>query len=1377
MSQEKEAQIKFYKTRKDKEIKKVIALENKVKAWDDIVYKTGQSVQTMNMLNRNCKTSFVKPEFLKKAQRVNPRLYDIGCYNDNLALMLATKSDETIRLAQESRSKLRVILTTSVSRPQLKSNRLEDRVMHNNSKGKKQQVEDHRRNFKTKQPIVVPISTREPKRTMNQSVATSLKKTFAMESTVKKPRSIIRKLYDHVSKTCSWWYPKFTPSGYKWIPKSQIGNFNTNVSMPLGNASIIANILEPMTPSCSTVSNTPLSSNFFAACRDNSIHRRLWVLKAHDQKSQAFKEISLSKACSRGIDLYSITFQDLSTPNLICLMAKATSFQAVYGLRRHSHMRLTMCHATCQSKNDIVIGLPKLKFVKDHLCSSCELGKAKQKSFYKKTTLSCKRRLQLLHMDLCGPMRVESINEKKYVLVIIDDYSRYTWTHFLSSKDETPKVLIDFLRLVQRGLHAQNRTLVEAARTMLSATKVPMFFWAEAIATSCFTRNRSLVIPRHEKTPYHIINGWKPSVKFFYIFGSLCYIFRYGENLYKMKEKGDACIFVGFSSETQSQENVHQAAETVRTSNELDLLFSPMFDELLNGTSLVVSMSSAVNAADAPNKPPTQPPTVTATENINQAETNKENAQVKEDKFINIFSTLWLWKNKRDEENTIIRNKARLVAKGYGQQEVIDFEESFVLVALLEAVRLFVPYAAHRSFPVYQMDVKIAFLYGPLKEEVYVNKPEGFVDLYHPDQVYHLKKELYGLKQAPKAWYDVLSNFLISKGFSKGSIDPNLFIIKHGKDILLVQIYVDDIIFGSTNPKLSKKFEKLMHNKFEMSMMGEIKFFLGIQIHQSLRGIFINQAKYAQEILKKHGLTLCDSIGTPIATKHLDANLSGTPIDKIKYRNMVGALMYLTASRQDIVHATCYYARYQARPTEKHLTIVKRIFQYLNNTINMGLCTSGGIQFLGGDKLVNRSSKKHDCTSMSSAEAEYHFIKEQVEKDIVELFFVGTEYQLAGLFTKALPEDRFKYLVRRHGCVNAGTCSALGSDGILNDATPRVDAAMKVVSPSVVEETVAMEFPVVNTLGVGPNPPPPTQEANAPAGNAPGKPSYATATGKPSGKKVNVRTLYTPGGNGIDVVVLVDSIRAISERFANTAYGFFLGKKVAYPVVANYVRNTWGKYGLVRSMFSSSTGLFSFQFSSIDGLDAMIENGPWNNQPLNYNFFEDFILKMLEFTKWLKLHKLASKKSVEPTIEVSNSNPFDVLNSVYNNVEFGTNRGTTNLVNNKATSTRSSFMNIDNDGQFASNTPIGEKIDKIERQICEGKLRLLNNDRNPLVPTDESDKAYGINSLLEQWRDSYPDNDDYDPYDDDMYENHDLSEHLQSICDDLAITVLGRKKK
>ncbi|GKF25766.1 retrovirus-related pol polyprotein from transposon TNT 1-94 [Tanacetum coccineum] len=247
---------------------------------------------------------------------------------------------------------------------------------------------------------------------------------------------------------------------------------------------------------------------------------------------------------SRGTNLYSITLQDSTTHNPICLMAKATSSQAWLWHRRLSHLNFDTINLLL--KNNIVNGLPKLKFIKDHMCSSCELGKAKRKYFHTKATPSSKRRLQLLHMDLCGPMQVESINGKKYVLVIVDDYSRYTWTHFLRSKDEILRVLIDFLTLVQRGLHAYfakegirhemstartpkqngvverwNRTLVEAARTMLSAAKVPLFFWAEAIATTCFTQNRSLVIPRHEKTPYHIINIRKPSVKFFHIFGVL----------------------------------------------------------------------------------------------------------------------------------------------------------------------------------------------------------------------------------------------------------------------------------------------------------------------------------------------------------------------------------------------------------------------------------------------------------------------------------------------------------------------------------------------------------------------------------------------------------------------------------------------------------------------------------------------------------------------------------------------------------------------------------------------------------------------------------------------------------------------------------------
>ncbi|GJX31257.1 retrovirus-related pol polyprotein from transposon TNT 1-94 [Tanacetum coccineum] len=199
----------------------------------------------------------------------------------------------------------------------------------------------------------------------------------------------------------------------------------------------------------------------------------------------------------------------------------------------------------------------------------------------------------------------------------------------------------------------------------------------------------------------------------------------------------------------------------------------------------------------------------------------------------NIIAVKWIWKNKTDAENMVIRNKSRLVAKGYRQEEGIDFEESFAPVARLEAVRIFVAYAAHKNFPIYQMDVKTAFLNGPLKEEVFVRQPDGFVDPDFPNHVYRLKKALYGLKQAPRAWYDKLSSFLIEHHFTKGIVDPTLFTRRHGDDILLVQIYVDDIIFGSTKPVFAKRFEKLMKDNFEMSMIGEMKFFLELQVHQS----------------------------------------------------------------------------------------------------------------------------------------------------------------------------------------------------------------------------------------------------------------------------------------------------------------------------------------------------------------------------------------------------------------------------------------------------------------------------------------------------------------------------------------------------------------
>nr|GEW40796.1 retrovirus-related Pol polyprotein from transposon TNT 1-94 [Tanacetum cinerariifolium] len=503
---------------------------------------------------------------------------------------------------------------------------------------------------------------------------------------------------------------------------------------------------------------------------------------------------------------------------------------------------------------------------------------------------------------------------------------------------------------------------------MLSASKLPLFFWVEVIATACYTQNRSIIISTHEKMAYHIINDKKPSIKHLHIFGCSCYLTRDGENLDKMKEKGDPCILASDydnSDPVPQLQNALPSTDTnVPSQHELDLLFGPLYDKFFTANTSSVSKSSSPtnNSTQQDTLPSTniQPTSKPSTPTIVHAEENNDNQvedeQLQKHKFTNPFCI---------PVQEAAKSSSHNIATGYALEDGIDFEESFSLVARLEAVQIFIAYAAHKSFIIYQMDVKTEFLNGPFKDEVYVAQPNGFVDPDHPEKVYQLRKALYGLKQSLRAWYNELSKFLTSKGFTKGTIDR-----LYEEDILLVQIYVDDIIFGSTNPKFSKRFEKLMHSRFEMSLMGEMKLFLGLQIHQSPRGIFITQAKHALEILQKHGMKKGQSIGTPMATKpKLDAELSENPVDQTDYRSKIRSLMYLTSSRPDIVQASAIAIS----------------------------CN-----------LVHHSRTKH-------IHSRYHFIKEQVENGIIELYFVRTEYQLAGMFTKALPEDRFKYLVRRIG--------------------------------------------------------------------------------------------------------------------------------------------------------------------------------------------------------------------------------------------------------------------------------------------------------------------------------------------------------------------------
>nr|GEU82380.1 hypothetical protein [Tanacetum cinerariifolium] len=804
---------------------------------------------------------------------------------------------------------------TNVSRPQHRSNQIKDKAVPNIVKTSNANAvcttcvkclvdSDHFAcvtkmlngvNARIKKPNVVPISTRKPKGHANKSIATPHKKKVALKSTTQKPKSYCRMLYEKTSKAWKWKKEQQCPSKYKWIVQLILFIVDSGCTKHMtGNLKLLCNFVEKY-----------LGTVHFG----------------NDQFAPILR------------------YGDLVVP-------------------------------------------------------------------------STKERLNLLHMDLCGPMRVASINGKKYILVIVDEYSRYTWTLFLRSKDETPEVLKEFLMMIQRNLQAlvinvrtdrgmefinktlyaffeeegierqtftartpeqnsvverRNRTLVEATRTMLSASKLLLFFWAEANATTCYTQNRSIIIPTHDKMAYHIINDRKPSIKHLHIFFCICYLTIDGEYLDKMKEKGDPCILVKYYTQSKRYrvynkrtrlivesihirfdeikemsetsvandtsglipqrqkasdydnsdpvpqlQNVSSSADAhVPSQQELDLIFGPLYDEFFTaGTSSVNKSSSPTNNSNQQDTQPTtnsQPTSEPSTPTYVHAEENNNN-QAKEhlqkDEFTNPFCTpiqevaessshnieqvhgnpskpvqtrrqlatdtemymfalivsttepknikeamvgsAWI-EAMQEELHQFDRLQVwELIDKPFGKtEEGIDFEESFASVARLEAVWIFVAYVAHKSFPIYQMDVKTVFLNGPLKEEVYVAQPDGFVDPDHPKKVYQFRKALYVLKQAPRAWYGKLSKFLTSKGFTKG-----------------------------------------------------------LQIHQSPRGIFINQEKYALEILHKHSMEKGQSIGTPMAIKpKLDADLSGNPVDQTDYRSKIGSLMYLTSSRPDIVQA------------------------------------------------------------------------------------------------------------------------------------------------------------------------------------------------------------------------------------------------------------------------------------------------------------------------------------------------------------------------------------------------------------------------------------------------------------------------------------------
>ncbi|GJY98700.1 putative ribonuclease H-like domain-containing protein [Tanacetum coccineum] len=717
----------------------------------------------------------------------------------------------------------------------------------------------------------------------------------------------------------------------------------------------------------------------------------------------------------------------------ICLLSKASKTKSWLWHRRLSHLNFGAINHL--ARHGLVRGLPKLKFEKDHLCSACAMGKSKKKPHKPKSEDTNQEKLYLLHMDLCGPMRVTSVNGKKYILVIVDDYSRFTWVKFLRTDNGTEfvnqtlreyyeKIDISHETSVARSpqqngvIERRNRTLIEAARTMLIYAKAPLFLWAKAVATACYTQNRFIVRLRHGKTPYELLHDKPLDLSFFYVFGALCYPTNDSENLGKLQPKADIDFYelTAMASEHNSSGSaLHEMTLATISSGlvpnpppstpfvppsrtDLDLLFQPMFDELLTPPPSVdcpapevitpidevvapvpaVSTGSpssttvdqyAPSPSNSQTTPETQSPIIPndvkednhnldvahmnndpffgipISENESEASSSSDviptvvqtaalNSEhvtkwTKDHPLVNIIGELqrpistrlqlyeqalfcyydafltsvepknykdaltqacwieamqeefhefdhlkvwelvtrpdkvmiitlkWIYKMKLDEMGGILNNKTRLVARGYRQEEGIDFEESFALVYRLDAIQIFLAYAAHMNMIVYQINVKMAFLNGILREEVYVSQPDGFVDQDNPNHVYKLKKALYGLKQAPRACTE--AEYIAMSGCC-------------------------------------------------------------------------SQILWMRSQLTDYGL-----------------GLNKTPI-------------------------------------------------YCNNKSVIALCCNN----------VQHSQSKH-------IDIIFHFIKEQVENGVVELYFVNTEYQLADIFTKALCRERIEFLINKLG--------------------------------------------------------------------------------------------------------------------------------------------------------------------------------------------------------------------------------------------------------------------------------------------------------------------------------------------------------------------------